>query len=1222
MKITQHDALTLLTPGAEVSSLPQEKLLALGFQNPLQVIERLRSLVNSDNERHLLSLILPGLLISLEETPDAERSVVNFERFARAVPARQQLFEFLASEPRSIEILLRLFVGSQFLTEILVRQPDALLRLTQHKRVSEFKSREEFTSEGRKGTEQCTSLPELMTTLRNFQQWEILRIAACDTFGLMDLKTVTRQLALLADSVVQLTLEGLARIEGRQIGDIAVIAFGKLGGLELNYSSDIDLVFVCESRPEQHWPLVQKFIKVVSEYTDLGFLYRVDMRLRPWGHSGPLVTTREAYLEYLKRDGRLWEHQALLKARAIAGNLRFGERLLDELSQITPVFEGEVLRASVREMKAQIEQRNARHGKHFGEVKTGPGGIRDIEFLVQFLQLAHIRNDPRLRTTGTLEGLIRLSEADLIHAQDYRTLSSAYVILRTIEHSLQLMHNQQAHTLPSSDRELAYLARRLDFSSTTQFLTLYRELTHAVAEIFHRHLSVETTCPETMSEEPEHRPKSSEEAPILDSRTFGRLLQKVTAESPMAMDVLPQSAGIDRVAIIGSDLHAILPAVCGLLFRNGFEILSADVVPVSEFAGELTSSLSRSEWSTATHGFVGCFHVQSVSKVAATDQQLRWERFRREAEEFSLNLSNQEHSEAQALLTRKLGQISDSQASERRNQLLPVSIEFDKLPVTDSWRIRVRAEDVPGFLYELIRSVIACRLSIDRMIVRTENRQVLDTFYVTDASGTNQFDEDRQNQLRAAIVLTKHFTHLLPQAPNPEAALTHFRDLLNNLFDQPDWLNQLKTLENPRVLSAMAHLLGVSDFLWQDFLRVQYENLFPVVTDITALQVPYDRRDLEIELNHFLADAEPEDHIAVLNRFKDRAMMRVDMRHILGLQSRFGMFSLELTDVAETVVNAAINLCQSTLQAKYGIPRKSDGQPVRFAICALGKCGGMELGYASDIELMFLYDDDGETDGQVRITAADFFQKLIRSFRKAIHSRHRRIFEIDLRLRPYGNAGSLAVSRESFRAYFSPHGPAWPYERQALVKLRPIGGDLELGRQLVRLRDELVYINEPFDISAMRALREKQVRQHVQPGTFHAKLSPGGLVDCEYFVQGLQMTFGHLSPEIRDPNTRAAMKGLQQAGVLTEIERLKLRDAYRFLRRVIDAMRIVRGDASDLTIPEPGTDQFEFLARRLQMSPVQLHHEIEQNTCQVVDMVSSFEEFISRTFAAAEPHEL
>jgi glutamate-ammonia-ligase adenylyltransferase len=248
----------------------------------------------------------------------------------------------------------------------------------------------------------------------------------------------------------------------------------------------------------------------------------------------------------------------------------------------------------------------------------------------------------------------------------------------------------------------------------------------------------------------------------------------------------------------------------------------------------------------------------------------------------------------------------------------------------------------------------------------------------------------------------------------------------------------------------------------------------------------------------------------------------------------------------------------------------------------LGKCGGHELGFASDIELMFVYEQDGSTSGPEKISNTEFFQKLVDRFRKSIHAKREGIFEIDLRLRPYGKAGSLAVSLETFEKYFGLEGPAWPFERQALVKLRPIAGDAGFGERVVAARDRICYSGRPFDVAAMRGMREKQLRQLVRPGTFNAKLSPGGLVDCEYLVQALQMTYGHRHPELRSTNTREVLRALEATAILTPDQRIRLRDAYRFLRRLIDGLRMVRGDARDLTVPPQDSEEFEFLARRLE----------------------------------------
>jgi glutamate-ammonia-ligase adenylyltransferase len=305
------------------------------------------------------------------------------------------------------------------------------------------------------------------------------------------------------------------------------------------------------------------------------------------------------------------------------------------------------------------------------------------------------------------------------------------------------------------------------------------------------------------------------------------------------------------------------------------------------------------------------------------------------------------------------------------------------------------------------------------------------------------------------------------------------------------------------------------------------------------------------------------------------------MRHILGLTEEFDDFSVELTELAEVTLSAALVQCESELRAKHGEPLLDNGEPCGLSLLALGKCGGRELGFASDIELMFVYAGDGRTNGANSITTADYFEQLVRSMVTAWQTRQEGIFQIDLRLRPYGKAGSMAVPFESFRTYYAHDGAAWAYERQSLVKLRPITGDEKLNEEICKLRDIYAYESGPFDVTAMRAMRERQVRHLVTGGTFNAKFSRGGLVDIEYLIQGLQINHGAREPSLRLTNLREAMSALHKAGILSDDDYTRLHKAYTFLRWLIDSLRVVRGNSKDVTMPPFGSDEFTFLARRL-----------------------------------------
>lgn len=1211
----------LLHPGALSDSEVERLLKSVGFDNWQAAHTRLLAIAPDDETRTALEGCLPMLLMALGDAATPDGSLVNFDRFAQSVPDRAELFHYLTRNPRAVEILVKLFVGSQFLTEILLRNPSYLRELTQHKRLAEFKSRPQLVEEAHAAAATCHAVRDKLDAMRRFQHWELLRIGACDSFGLMDHKTVTIQLSLLADSIVQSCLALLAADLDLDTQGFTVLAFGKLGGEELNYSSDIDLVFVAEADAARFWTLGQRLIKALIDATAEGFFYRVDMRLRPWGGSGALVASADAYLDYLKKHGMQWEKQALLKARPIAGDLAAGEALLKRVEPIIFSAPVDVVRESVREMKSKIEAKLRRQGRKWGEVKSGAGSIRDIEFVTQFLQLAHGGSNPHVRSINTLDGLVRLADFGFLQADEYRQLSNGYLFLRTVEHALQLMHYKQTHSLPESKRELAYLARRLDFPNAEQFLAHYERHCAAIRAVYDKYIGGSGTpldVTAAASEVPFHEHIARMEPSYSKTFTDGQierhaqLLEQLTDDNVVEVDAQQLSDNRWLVTLVGFDHPGDLSMICGLLFVYGFDIVDGNVFTDEQVANRRSTPTARRPGSPAESAsevrrkFVNVFTVRPPLDLVLPEV---WSRYKQDLSDLlKLALAGRLREARGQLAKRVAGALRESPG--QAEHLPPVTIDIDNKTSPKYTVLHIRAQDTIGFLYELTNALSMAGIDISRVIVSSAGHRVLDTLYVTDDSGGKITDPDRQHQLRVAVVLIKHFTHLLPNSPNPEAALLHFREFLEQMFHQPEWLEDLASLERHDVLDALARLLGASNFLWEDFLRLQHDNLFPVVKDVEALAEAKSQTALEAELAAELEQtADFAERKARLNAFKDREMFRADMRHILGHVEEFGRFSEELTNVAEVVVAAACEICDEPLRHRYGIPQLDDDRPCRLSVCALGKCGGSELGFASDIELMFIYEGLGNTTGPEVITTQEYFLKLVESFTQIIEARREGIFQIDLRLRPYGRAGSLAVSFDAFQQYFGPEGAAWPYERQALVKLRPIAGDEDFGGQIAELRDQLLYTEGPFDVAAMRAMREKQIRQLVQAGTVNAKLGPGGLVDTEYLVQGLQITYGHRAPALRTTNTCEALSALKRAGILSATEHQQLLEAYRFQRRLIDALRVVRGHARDLTVPKPDSEEFEFLARRLGYDghPERLHSDLDHFTALVMELTKLLE---------------
>jgi glutamate-ammonia-ligase adenylyltransferase len=1194
-----------------------EKLLApIGFADWKIAHARLIELCTDDDRRAALTAALPMLLAALETSANPDSSVLNLERFIKSVPDVISTLKFLAANPRAVEILIKLFVNSQFLTEILLRHPEYLERLTEHKRIAEYKSREDFREEAEHPLDKRSSSQQKFETLRTYQHWELLRISACDNFGLLDLRSVTIQLSLLADAIVQTALSIVKDELAFDVEDFVVLAFGKLGGEELNYSSDIDLVFISRGDSARFWEVGQRLIRGLTDSISGSFLYRVDMRLRPWGNSGPLVTTLDSYVEYLASDAELWEKQALLKARPIAGTLAIGFDFLKKSDSL--LFEASVdaVRDNVRAMKTKIEAGLKKKGRGFGEVKSGQGSIRDIEFVTQFLQLRHGRENRHVRSIGTLDGLVRLADLDFIRADEFRQLTTAYILLRKIEHTLQLLHYKQVHTLPKDERELAYLARRLDFPNTAAFLASYRQHCSEVRTIFSRY--IEKTEEERITKSRAGVPSSNK--PPLHSRAMepsyfkvfsqdgiqrhAKILDGLSPDSPILVEATSAPGARIRLTVCGYDQTGDLAMVCGLLFAYGFDIVSGNAFTTDHILDSQETDSDQPSASADAPKFVDVFVVTPPANVALSEL---WQSYQTDLTQLVTLVRDGQLRKAQAKLVEKVAAaFSDSPVAT--GMLLPIDIEIDNDQSDRFTVLHITAEDTRGFIYELSNSLTLLGYDIHRVTLTTLSDRAFDTLFIARQDGTKIIRPEMQTRLRAAVVLVKHFTHLLPQSPNPQNALLHFGQLLERLFERPDWGKELASLDRREVLESLSKLLGVSDFLWEDFLRLQHDNLFPVLRDVEGLTETRSRDQLETDLAEQLSQAaSKEDKRNCLNDFKDREMFRVDMRHIAGHIREFGKFSEELTDVAEAVTSQAVSICFDQLTTGYGQPyiaAQSTGQLAnKLAVFALGKAGGRELGFASDIELMFVYEAEGLTDGDHPVTASEFYIHLVESFTKTIQARRKGIFEIDLRLRPYGSAGPLAVSVDAFEDYFAPGGPAWPYERQSLVRMRHIAGDADLGNHVIQLRDKLVYTNAPFDVNALRAMRERQLRQLVQPGVWNAKLSSGGLVDCEYLVQALQITHGNARPELRQTGTSDALTALHKHAIITSEQFEGLHNSYVFLRRLIDSLRMVRGDARDLTIPGLDTEEFAYLARRLKYSQFrQLQTDIDSTIASVTTL--------------------
>ena len=467
-------------------------LASRGFRDPVAADEHLQALASDLPTRHALGAVAETLLDALSASADPDGAVVGFTRYlATRTPARSFLGS-LAHDPHAAEILMQLLGASPSLGEILIRSPEYFhwlqlaLAHTPPDRVDHDAALDTLLA-----TDIDTAAK--IDRLKRFRRREYLGIAERDLLGVSDMANATRQLSTLADVVVHrmlgLLTEELRLTTGRDAvpGRFTVIGLGKLGGLELNYSSDIDLIYVyapadpdASADHEFFHKLARRLTQTLSDHTAESYLYRVDLRLRPMGRQGDVACTLHQYAHYYETQGETFERFALIKARPVAGDTALGQAFLD---LVRPFVYRKYLDHAALDEIARYKQRAEQTGDTDRNVKVGRGGIREIELFTQVLQVTYGAERPALRVPSTLTALAALEAAGIIESTVHDDLDHAYRFLRMVEHRLQIVHQRQTHTLESSPEARDLSARRMGFPSHAELdstLTAHRDRVHAV----------------------------------------------------------------------------------------------------------------------------------------------------------------------------------------------------------------------------------------------------------------------------------------------------------------------------------------------------------------------------------------------------------------------------------------------------------------------------------------------------------------------------------------------------------------------------------------------------------------------------------------------------------------------------------------------------------------------------------------------------------------------
>lgn len=493
----------------------------------------IQAMAGDPRSRALLAGILEELLASVAVTADPDQALNHWERFLQAGINRVQLFEYLAGSPRMLHLLCTIFGNSDALAQTLIRDPLLVYWLAEEQVLTRRPSRQALEQALRASLANVATIGLKLEALRRFRRREMLRVGVRDLLRLASVPETTAVLSELACVLIQAAYKVAESDLRRQYGvpchrdqkrrliesGFAVMAMGKLGGGELNFSSDVDLIYVYASDEGETHPvhrpsaisyqrsipneeyfeyLARDLTKALTDVTQEGHVFRVDLRLRAEGSVGRLARSVADYEQYYKVRGQAWERLALLKAWPVAGDVAVGHAFL---RRVKPFVFGAVpngkaslsaadLLDQVKAVKEMIDEKMASRGHENRNVKLGTGGIREIEFLVQAVQALCGGRRPGILHRSTMGALSRFKKCGLLPASTEAKLAKAYLFLRDVEHKLQMVHDLQTHALPDQEEELTRCAIRLGYPSRDRraamkrFAEDYRRHTRLVRQTF------------------------------------------------------------------------------------------------------------------------------------------------------------------------------------------------------------------------------------------------------------------------------------------------------------------------------------------------------------------------------------------------------------------------------------------------------------------------------------------------------------------------------------------------------------------------------------------------------------------------------------------------------------------------------------------------------------------------------------------------------------------
>ena len=471
-----------------------EKILKKGlFQNNKNALRFLKSLRDGERFSHPTEksirnfyIILPEILGWCATVPMANSAVENLVKFIESSKARELFLDLFSKNKKFLELLLKVFGSSNLISDILIKQPDLIDVIKDAESLYRFKNKNKLQKEIGQILKISNTFQEKQNSLRRFKQGEELRIGVRYIIGEADIEGTLADLSSLAETHVENSYQIAVKKQKTRYGKekkipdrFAIIGMGKLGGGEINFKSDLDLVFVYEDSKSDslfsesvvlfYTKIYQLINELTSQVTSSGYAYKIDSDLRPEGKSGPIVNSIKSYEDYYRGRARTWEQQAMVRARFIAGNHQTGQNFINMVKNFTyrPKLEYESI-IEISRLRERIEKGLAEETIKGKNVKLGYGGLADIEFAVQILQMMHGGKNIRLRETNTLSAVVQLDTLGIIDHKDSENIKKHYLFMRNLECALRIQNHTLMSHLPKEQEKLLILAKFLRYSGKNQ----------------------------------------------------------------------------------------------------------------------------------------------------------------------------------------------------------------------------------------------------------------------------------------------------------------------------------------------------------------------------------------------------------------------------------------------------------------------------------------------------------------------------------------------------------------------------------------------------------------------------------------------------------------------------------------------------------------------------------------------------------------------------------